>query len=190
MKIIVVNNLQAIVENGEKPSVVLCADSSMVRNSEPIFLDDNYPNEIMAFVPAIRIGRLGMHINPKFAESYLDAHSVMMMRRPKVTDNLWFISDRLFSPGQWLPGNFNGDETLTVNCAPLHHNDNVSAQTYSNIANPDWILKAMVAISAHTTFKTGDILIFNPETITGQMNRNIRISATLDQTEILSLKLK
>lgn len=190
MKIIVVNNLNGIVDNGEKPSVVLCADSSMVRNSEPIFLDDNYPDELMAFVPAIRIGRLGMHINPKFAESYLDAHSVMMMRRPKIADNLWFISDRLISPGQWLPGNFTGKEILTVNCADLQNSAEQSSQTYANFANPDSFLKAMVAISAHTTFKTGDILIFNPETINGQLNRNIRITASLDQTEILSLKLK
>ncbi len=188
MKILIVSNLKEIAQNTAQPAVVCCADSSVLRPGEPLFLDDDYPAWQSVIAPAVRIGRLGLHVGEKFAGSYIDAHTLFHVRVPHAADHCWYISDRLFSPGKWLDGNFSGSGNVRVGVSAI--GAQAKLQTFSLDIDSDDVCKAVSAISRYATIKTGDILVFFPPGLADDFKRNTELEAYLDDNQVLRLKIK
>ena len=75
MKIIVVKNNYS-VEIGEKnQGWYLLADSAMTNTGKPFFLPENCGNVMVYLGMAVKINRLGKHIEEKFAHRYYDQYA-------------------------------------------------------------------------------------------------------------------
>lgn len=195
MKIIVVSNVHKLLAD-EIPSVALAVDSSMLRQGEPMFVDEDVNTYQAMFAPAIRVGRLGTNIPLRFAQDYIDAHSIVMIRwQENAWENigLWGLQDRNFAPGEWVDGTFNNDDTLSASISCLRDDKIISSFEPHRIfdANGAAIANATLAwLSQKTTFKTGDIIILQDFAAQLPMAVDTRVSASINDTVVLSCKLK
>lgn len=166
----------------------LGADSSLLRSQEPLFLDDTCRN-IAVLAPALRICRLGTHIPLSAAAGYVDAFALTAMHYQNSTDDPCFgISDRSFSPGQWLspiPDNLR----IGIELYGLYGNDK-SADIDMEIDMSD-AMEYVAAVSALCTLKTGDIVVLSSKaSVPLDIRPNQRLLVHSDGREILNLKIK
>lgn len=193
MKIVVLSNSRDVVSGNAAPQIVLGADSALLRAGEPVFLADTHSNWTSQIAPAVRIGRLGTHIPEAVALSYVDGHTLFHL----LVDNnatarynsLWGMTDRTFSPGQWLPGAF--ERPLPVQ-ASLSQLRGEAKEITAEGETPDsrTVAAAISALSKWCTFKTGDVIIFADNPIALPASPDSRIEAAIGNEQVLNLKIK
>ncbi len=197
MKIIVVGNITDIVSQGHAPEIILGADSALLRHGEPLFIDGAPEQWVSLIAPAVRIGRLGTHIPQKFADGYIDAHTLFHLRFPaddrQVDFALWGMSDRTFSPGEWLPGNFSGHETVRILIEKLRSDATCPPdETYTDSIglNPYHTATAVAMLSGYSTLKTGDVLVFAGQGLRKELRQDTQLNAWLSDTQVLNFRIK
>ena len=143
----------------DPPLLHLVPDSALTVAGQPVFLPE-LPGawEVRAGV-ALRIGRLGKGISPKFAPRYIDGVTLALQAIPITveaalkadgapTDAVWTF-DGALTPGKWLPFDPEAGE-LTFSLGEL-----TRAVTAAELMTPQCI----AAVSALMTLKTGDVIV-------------------------------
>lgn len=191
MKIIVIDNLTDIAVKGSAPRITLGADSALLRHNEPLFVDEDYRMRQSVIAPAVRIGRLGTHIPLKFAEKYIDAHTLfhLYMPPPGMDRSLWGASDRSFSPGLWLDGNIKAENTVDV-CRRKLDQDCLESGTFTLDIDPGHVAAAVAAISNYATLKTGDVFVFTNPALSSEIDRNLQLGVSINSMNVLDFRIK
>ena len=158
--------------------IIVGADSAILRHGEPLFMAEGQQDWLSAVVPAVRVGRLGLHIPRKAAASYIDAVTLFHVLIPPNFLPAWAAADRTFAPGTWLE-----DTTW-----PAEFSRGDISRPF---VSPDRASDALALLSRTMTFKTGDIILFGDMAITRTLpppRDNVR--AFLGDEPVLDLKIR
>lgn len=131
---------------GSRPA--LMADSCLRPDRRPLFLPEDFEVEC-SLRPALRIDRLGKCIAPQFAMRYIGAWSIVNYTRP-MGENAEAdpdMADDALVQGTWLPL---PDGLVTADTPQ-------GALTF--VPQPEQWSEVLAALSRHSTFKTGDMLV-------------------------------
>jgi len=152
---------------------VMKSDSSLLNQRKPFFLPD-WSHEISA-TPCIvaRIGRMGRHIAPRFAERYYDSLALGLnfraedkLRAGEQTEALAF--DEALAVGQWIvPADFPADLLPTT----------------------PTLAEGIARISTLMTVRTGDLIFIDTATPL-PVEREHVFRFTVNDTENLYCKIK
>ena len=157
MKLMVMNN-----DNG-RIVTRLMADSTTLRSGQPFFVPDHAPRFAVTPMLALRVGRLGKCIAPRFAHRYIDAVTAAFIVTPTDLDGNPLDLDGMaaVTDGTAMMG-----ARTTVNAQqPLpamtwSHNDcEHTLDTASLCPTP---AQAIEHISRYCTLKMGDIVCLSP----------------------------
>ncbi len=164
----------------------LFADSAIGRCSAPLFVPEEFAPWLGSIHPAVRIGRLGKCIDPKFAMRYVDAITAVLLMVSPSAGNLTYIADNSIIHGDYIPLSEIGSEiTLTLGQSDL--------TTDLTISPSELRIPALVsALSALTTLKTGDIIILPSPSlpINLENNKNQYITADINGRQCIKIKVK
>lgn len=169
------------------PSVLhadLLTDSAVVRRGTPMFVPDFARQWRLEVVPAVIIDRLGKWIEPRFASRYYHTVTACVRLMPPANAPLhgaFAVNfDGAIAPG--LPLEFASEAPLVIRAGSsaeltfspeeLHVNDLVAL------------------VSRFMTLKTGDIILPCSAGITLPVELDTKVRVTLDDTEVLNLKIK
>lgn len=164
--------------------LLVTTDSAHVPHAMPMFLPDwegvqSWRGE---FLLAVRIGRLGKNIAPKFSPRHIDGITVAMrLDTPDVaSDKLQrlAIADNSLAMGQWESWEERQEFEICIH-------DGMECVTLT----AQKVLETISHISHYTTLKTGDTICL--ATTLGQpLNPNDTVTATLNDKQVLSLRVK
>lgn len=146
----------------DAPAYRLVPDSALTVTGQPVFLPAIRSLWEARAYPAVRIGRLGKGIAPKFASRYVDAVTLAVLAVPHtyqlsmaehgITTSLTWTFDGALTTGKWLPYSPDTPEfTLQVG-------DIEATFTADELRLNDCI----AAASAMMTLKTGDVILPPP----------------------------
>ena len=169
----------------ETPRSYLMADSSLLFSGRPFFVPDFAQRFVVTPTIAVRTGRLGKGIAPKFAHRYWDAmtaaFSVCACDSDTPQPNTeygrsnWVTVDGLDDPMQQVVEVMIDDQVVSRHC----------------LADMRWPLDDMIAgISSRCSIKMGDIII------TGETSRPTTIvpgnhlTATIGGRQVLNVKVR
>lgn len=184
------------------PDALVMADSTLARNSEPLFVPDHIlPSWKGVILPAVKISRLGLNVPAGAAASFLGEWTLVQVLVPATKDcghpaGVAFL-DRAVFPGRWIAAGDASEFPLTD--APLtvtltDAGGNCSSCQWQGLRSA--FEKAVIATSRPATLKMGDIIILRPpEFPSTSVIPDTRISATLSQDgyepfNALSIKFK
>lgn len=170
-------------------------DSAVLRPGEPVFVADPMEAWRCRVVPAVRISRLGMHINPGNAPRHIDAITVFHVMTPATpcADMAPGLIDRTFSPGVWMPLESDGYSsafTLRVARGPI---GGAATEEITVGFSPDTlgVAQEVARLSQMCTFRTGDIILFaRAAADLGAPCLNTCVRATLNNRDILNIRIK
>lgn len=139
--------MKAIIYPGSLECITVIADSAIGRDVQPLFLPPGQWQGRLAW--AVRIGRLGKSVAPKFAMRYVDAMAPALLTEPAGERRAWAaIADSALIPGAWVP---------IEDCAASAE---ASIQLPDRPSDDD-ICRAVADITRYATIKTGDIIVFS-----------------------------
>ena len=154
--------------------MVIKSDSSLLNQRKPFFLPEE--EELVLCTPcvAVRISRLGRHIQEKFAARYYDAFTL----------GLDFRKETLIQNNQLTEG--------------LAFDDSLSVGRWCEVGMPlpeEWtpaisIAKAIQLVSHHMTIRTGDILYIDTLQPAFHPTKEQVYTGIIDGQEILYCKMK
>ncbi len=162
------------------PHIALIADSAWRPDGKPLFLPDgSWSCELRI---AIRVDRVGKFISPKFASRYYSSFAVVNYLKPAVDTAFYGLIDDALVQGPWLPL----PETETIDIA-IKADTTTSA---SIMIDHSAIDRAIVALSADVTLKTGDIIIM-PEAIHAYIPQvDQRVAAKIGDISAIEFTIK
>lgn len=172
------------------------ADSALLREGEPVFIEEPASGWTSDVVLALRISRLGTHIPEKFAGRYFDAVSAVHRIVPAPETDAAvvppFFRDRAFAPGKWIPlDGSDGDFALSV-CRRSHDGATVTDE-YHAVFSPDALGGARIVawLSEYMTLKTGDIVVLADTSVAlGVPVINSCVEAKINNMPSLSVRIK
>lgn len=160
----------------------------------PLFVPDTFGPWSGKVCLAARVCRLGKCIAERFALRYIDAFSAVHVMHSPAAGNLSYIADNAIIQGEYVPLSDLGDTiTLSVSRAPLKGPEEPSETARITVGLAELgIARAISRLSALTTFKTGDIIIFpSPAVDTDpENNKNTYITATVNGRLCIKFKIK
>lgn len=167
------------------------ADSAVLRVAEPLFVPDPIESWKSVVALAVRIGRLGMCISRRNAESYFNAFSAVHLMSPAVPDGFPpYFHDRAMAPGTWVDKEDAGTEMSLSVSVSGSEGELLSAIRTFDLDSLD-IPGMIAAISERLTFKTGDVIVLADTAIDlGHPVLDTHIEASLNQKLLLDLKIK
>ncbi len=187
MKIMVLH----IRDNG-KPAVQSMADSTTLRSGQPFFVPGHVSHYAVEPMLALRIGRLGMCIAPRFAPRYIDAATATFIvrpvddnMRPTPLDGMASLLDGSVFVGQWVPVR-QGQEMPSVEWS---HNDSRHTLAGSEVVPSP--VDAITHLSKYCTLKMGDIVCLAPlDNPLQPIAIGDRVAATVGDTQVLRNNIK
>lgn len=159
-------------------------DSAMVLPGRPVFVPDMGRGWVGQPVLALRLGRLGRDIAPKFASRYVDAATVALwLRLPEedaeLSAGLLDGLDASLAAGTWIPAG-----ELTAPSVPVSTPcAEISVELRAEIES------AVPAVSRYMTLKMGDIILAGPAGPPLELSAGSRVTASLAGREVLSVKI-
>lgn len=179
MKIIVLppatNRNEDMANNAPMP-VIVVPDSSLVKDDKPVFIPELSHNYGICPAFAVRIGKVGKHIQPQFASRYTEAIApAVWMLDINDTQTLgsssypwaWGTSfDGAVVTGKWkdfTPYIGKNDYLCQFSIGPKKMPPYAEIDMSFMHAAPQWQV-AISAISKRFTLKMGDIIIMGPAT--------------------------
>ena len=141
-----------IVHKADYSNLRQVPDSALLTGGRPLFLPEECDGVVLSVLPAVRISRLGLGINEKFAGRYFDSATLVAVPMPSGCVSLSeidLVADNAMVIGEWQPLPSSHECRWQVECP-----DGTMVE---------WLLegvfeKVISGISRRTTFKTGDIL--------------------------------
>ena len=176
----------------ETPRSYLMADSSLLFSGRPFFVPDFAQRFVVTPTIAVRTGRLGKGIAPKFAHRYWDAMTAAFSVCACDSDTPQLLAlDRAFDGaaimGDWVTVDGLDDPMQQV--VEVMIDDQVISRHC--LADMRWPLDDMIAgISSRCSIKMGDIII------TGETSRPTTIvpgnhlTATIGGRQVLNVKVR
>lgn len=179
MKILCYNGLR----NDGSPELTLIADSAIMREGRPVFIPDFFDGWQSVVMPAIRISRLGLNIQNKFASRYYDAVAAvhLLSPRPPFPENsvVHTSFDGAFAIGEWL------DIPDSDGCSLEVDSDTVTTDDFKSAS-----ANVIASISKFMTLKNGDIIAFRNLAIVHDAVINSVVKASLNGSPSLNFRLK
>ena len=156
----------------------------MVLPGRPVFVPDMGSGWQGQPVVALRIGRLGRDIAPKFASRYVDAVTVALWLRLPAEDaslsaGLLDGLDASLAAGTWIPAGELPQTPLAVSTPCSEISVDLQAEIES----------AVPAVSRYMTLKMGDVILAGPAGRPVELTAGARINASLAGREVLSVKI-
>lgn len=167
-----------------KLTIDIHPDSATILPGRPLFMPEWGENWEVRLHPAIKIGRLGKNIAPKFASRYFDGFTLACRvtlpdaNSTRLRGTISGMDSSLFH-GEWQPA-----DTVTA--------DHTVSLNGSDIALPqlsDTISEAIAKVSEYMTLKMGDIILLPEIGPTAELREGIRIEANLDATPIIAQRV-
>lgn len=165
-------------------SIDIHPDSAMILPGRPLFMPEWGENWEVRLHPAVKIGRLGKNIAPKFASRYFDGFTLACRVTLPDADSTRLrgvisgMDSSLFY-GEWQPADTTAaDHTVSLNG--------------SDIALPrlaDAISDAIAKVSEYMTLKMGDIILLPEIGHSVGLSEGINIEANLDVTPIVAQRV-
>jgi 2-keto-4-pentenoate hydratase/2-oxohepta-3-ene-1,7-dioic acid hydratase in catechol pathway len=181
----------------ENPVFFLKPESSLLRNDKDFFLP-HFSNNIQHEIEIVlRINRLGKHIQAKFAHRYFDAIGIGidftardLQQECKEKGLPWEISKA-----------FDGSAAISefIPVSKFENINNIKFELYKNnelmqVGNTSDMLfdfsKIIEYISKFMTLKIGDIIYTGTPAGISKINIGDTIIATLNDTEMINMKIK
>lgn len=185
MKIIVIK------ENGAERSYHLMADSSMLVNNKPFFVPDFAPEFVMHAALAIRVDRLGKNIAPRFAHRYYQSVAACAVVEAKGIECNALDARYSAFDGAFMLGN-----AIAIADIVAPEGFKVEAFADENAADSTTLLTtqhidAIVAeASEFFTLKMGDMIVVGSDTTGHKLNIGEHLSATVNKTDSLKMRIK
>ena len=156
MKIIALNRSGFDVLPDEQCAVDIIPDSAAVLKNRPVFVPDFGNGWVAVPMLALRIGRLGRDISPRFADRYVDGVTValrLMLPTEDASRGLLSAMDSTLATGEWIaPDTI--DSTAAVAEVDGHGSSSFSLKSETE--------NCVTLISRFMTLKTGDIILTAP----------------------------
>lgn len=168
---------------GDALTATLMADSCWRPHMRPLFLPEDADSPAPATCEvrhAIRIDRLGKAIREKFAPRYIGAWTLVNYS-PAAGDDSGIcaaIADDALIHGEWLP----------VTDSPVELKFDGEVRRFA--PDIEAAARALELLSAHATFKTGDILLMPGAIFTFTPERDRRIDISADGATCLRFNVK
>lgn len=159
-------------------------DSAMILPGRPLFMPEWGENWEVRLHPAVKIGRLGKNIAPKFASRYFDGFTLACRVTLPDADSTRLrgvisgMDSSLFH-GEWQPAD-TADADHTVN---LNGSD-IALSRLSEV-----ISEAIAKVSEYMTLKMGDIILLPEIGPSVKLSEGSRIEASLDATPIVAQRV-
>ena len=190
MKLLIVNETEC--NGSSQVSVSMMADSTMMRSGMPFFIPDFAPHFGVTPMLALRVGRLGKCIAPRFAHRYIDAVSAAFIVTPLDhelspinTDDMMRAFDGAAIMGSWTE--FNPTKPLP-SLKWSHNNEEHIINACDLAVNYE---RAIEHISRFCTIKMGDILCLKAQGATPQLVKvEDRIEAHVNDIAVVKSKIK
>lgn len=179
MKIIVVNK-----DSNGKIHVSLMADSTLLRSGQPFFIPDCTPTLGVEPMLALRIGRLGKCIAPRFAHRYIDAATACFIVKPlePTSDDMLAMMD-----GATMMGGWNEVNPTTT----LPHVAWSAGKTAHDATAPVLELGPVIEhLSQRTTLKMGDIVCLSIGAQPYPIAINDTLEASINGQQVVRNKIK
>ena len=166
-------------------------DSAMILPGRPFFMPEWDEGWTARLHPALRIGRLGKNIAPKFASRYYDGITLALrVSLPDETRLQGILSgmDSTLVTGQWL-GPDCAESGMTVSVATSMPS---GADTVSETVEIDPLRAAadgiIAGVSEYMTLKMGDVILLPAIGPSIPLNEGARIDILADTRTIVSLR--
>lgn len=157
-------------------------DSALLTGGRPLFLREEMAAVRFVVMPAVRVSRLGLGVNLKFAPRYYDAMTLVALNAgsgnvPAEED---LIADNALVVGEWtdLPDNSASPEVT------------VSGRHFLWPALRPGFDRAISAVSQRSTLKTGDIIVLSDPAVGTEAGPDTRLQCALDNRTVLNFKIK
>lgn len=174
----------------EGPVVTLLADSSLSRNKLPLFMPPSHEKDMLAIAPAIKIGRLGRFIAPRFAPRYYNAISLMArlvpasgLTTPASATLTSFDSAAVV--GEWTPL----DAESIGQSIPLDVKIN-EMPSFHETLSIDSINNLVAWLSSFFTLRNGDIIIPGIISVVPTPLPDSYFTVSLNDNDCLQFKIK
>ncbi len=158
--------------------VIVGADSALVRPGFPTFIPDFARRGWeLRLAPALRVGRLGKWIEPRFAHRYFDAVALAGLLRPADHSAPWLpIFDGAISPGVFQPIDFSRRA-----CGQCALTTSATSEPLAFDAASLRGAEILALISRSTTIKSGDIIVpaMFPAAIEAEIDTTLRAALSL-----------
>lgn len=176
----------------EIPRSYLMADSSILFTGRPFFVPDFAQGFVATPSIAVRTGRLGKCIAPKFAYRYWDAMTAAFSVCACQSDTLQLTAlDRAFD-GSAILGDWVTVEDLDD---PLHQVVEVMVDgtvvSSHCLADMRWSLDDMIAgVSSRCSIKMGDVIITGETARVTTLTPGNHLTATIGGKQVLDVKVR
>jgi len=181
---------------GERPTIYLMADSSLLKDGKPFFIPDFAERFVAHPSLVVRINRLGKNISRKFAKRYYDAVTVGLCVKAEGVKEKFHDENpgalAVAFDGAAILGDFQeiGD-SIDVNAIGyklfVDGNEVAAARTQDMTLDIDGLIEY---ISKYFTLKIGDILFTGYNEAQIELKINSHIEGLLDGERRLDFKVK
>ena len=174
------------------PQGYLMADSSLLFTGRPFFVPDFAQGFVVTPTIAVKTGRLGKCIAPRFAHRYWDALTAAFTVRAIDSDNPRLLAlDRAFD-GSAVMGDWLAVEGLDD---PMHEVvemmiDDVVVARHC-LADMRWPLDDMIAaVSSRCSIKMGDVILTGETAPARAIAPGNHLTATISGRQVLNVKVR
>jgi 2-keto-4-pentenoate hydratase/2-oxohepta-3-ene-1,7-dioic acid hydratase in catechol pathway len=191
------NEMNHTFFKGDNPVVFLKSDVSLLKDGKPFFIPDfseeiHYETEI-----AVKIGRLGKNIAPRFAHRYYDEVTVGidftardLLRRLQREGMPWEISkafDNSAAVGQFVSIRSQGD----INDLSFRSDINGTCVQKGNTGEMIFKVDDIIAYASRFfTLRIGDLIFTGAPSGTGRVNINDHIEGYIGDRKLLDFRVK
>lgn len=157
-------------------------DSALLTGGRPLFMPEGSDSASLRLMPAVRVCRLGLAVDRRFARRYYDACTIVALRLPadgSPVQDTDLVADSALTVGEWTVFPDSGVWNIEWgegDCSTWNISDSFD--------------QAVCAVSQRSTLKTGDIIALDHIGDTRDANIDTRAVAALNGTRVLNFKIK
>lgn len=183
-------------------TVSMLGDSSVVPDHHPFFIPDFAPEFVAKPALAIRIGRLGKAIEPRFAHRYVSEMApALVITAPAVIGRLSTLGlpwtegmtfDGSAPVGTWSKATLEEmqETTIRYRVEPLRRNTWTHDVCESDAGPASDIAESVAYVSRNLTLRIGDILLLGLSAPAFTLEQDTRVTALTGGDVRLQLKIK
>lgn len=186
-------------DRGDSPVWSLISPAGILQGGNPYFVPDFAERFEARITLAVRIGKLGKGIAPRFASRYVEAVAPAVvfvaadrLHRLREEGLPWTSAisyDRCLAIGKFITIPF--DEISRCECSvSLQSDDSRHEATWNSYGRDPGLDATISAISRDNTLKTGDILLYGISRQGPQVMQNLKARLTINGVESLRFNIR